>query len=192
MRNSLIIYLATATGLVIAAFVGVFGKYLISRLNMHMPRRSEQLDLYNTIKADLANLRRHCRATHYNISAKKDRPEIRMYRKAKYSDAGLLSFDIKKAHLLHINLCMDIFHIFLFLRNNELELNLIIELIETEQFTDDLRESLRTNLLWRLTRTEEICDEIIMRLEKHASNPIRYDEEPIDQNPNFVKKFTAP
>lgn len=188
MPDSSVIPLATATGAIIAATVIASTQYLISR----MPRRSEQLDLYNTIKADLENLRRHCRATHYNISANKDKPEIRMYRKAKYSDVGLLAFDIKRAHLLHINLCTDIFHIFMFLRNNEIEINLIIDLIQTEKLTDDLRETLRTNLLWRLTRTAEICDEIIMRLEKHASNPLRYNEEPIDQNPRLAKKFTAP
>jgi hypothetical protein len=151
-----------------------------SRLNARWTRVQSQRDLYHQIKAELTCLQRHCLATVENIESGRDVLDVVAYRKAKYSETGMLVFDVQKAHILNINLYIDISRISLFSRNNEIEINEVIKLMRDGNLSDELRGKLRGRVLWRMKATAQIAEIIVTRIDANIENPTAYDEQAVN------------
>ena len=131
------------------------------------------------LRAELINLNKHCLATKLNIELQRDRLEIVAFRKAKYNGGNLFVFDIKDAYILNENLFIDVMRLYLFVRNNEIEIDELIALARENKLEGNLRKDLRDRLIWRMQATVEVSEELIRRVDKNMRDPLAYVDPPL-------------
>jgi hypothetical protein len=96
-------------------------------------------------------------------------------RKAKYRESGFLLLDSKEIYLLNENLCQDIMQLILRSRNNDIEIDALIDMANgstagtasTEQYA---------NIVDRLERTARNAEKVVDLMRKHWTRPERYNE----------------
>jgi hypothetical protein len=166
----------------IPALFGILGTILGASItayyNYGVSRKIKQQDLYRLVRAELLNLARHYRITSREI--KNDGVvTITTLRKARYRDSGFMALEAKETFILNENLCQDIMQVVLYSRNNDIEIDHLIENIKAgkcEKYTSNDCKY----LTFRLDNTVKIAEDIISHLKKHEKRPDLYNEPQID------------
>jgi hypothetical protein len=111
--------------------------------------------------------------------------------KMRFGEKGLLNIDLNKVADLPKYLALDVMRLYLFLRNNDMEILAAETLIFTDGiFTRDDKDALMSKLEQRFAGTRETLEKIERKLEEYAGSPSRYVDKSVTW-PDDQKAFAG-
>jgi hypothetical protein len=159
---------------IIGTIIGASLTAFYNHANTNKSRKVKQKDLCRLIVAELLNLSRHCRVTAREIK-KINSAGIVELRKARYRDSGFMALEAKELFILNENLCQDVMQMILISRNNDIEIDCLIDSMKSGK-TENFSSAECRYLVDRLEATATLADTVTKRLKRHAANPEGYDE----------------
>jgi hypothetical protein len=146
--------------------------------NAEVQKRRRRSDLYQLLRAEIMNLKRHCSVVEREIGTYRI-DQVAHLKTTKYRDGAMLFFDIKESPLLNLNLCQDLMQLSLLSRNNDIHIQDLLDRIEktdAKVLTEDEFSRRISYIKRRMEMTHSLSDEVLLRLDKFARNPKAYRE----------------
>jgi hypothetical protein len=162
----------TVPGLFLGAGIAISSAFLtvLSRhFQDHLADRREQRKTLSLVRGEVANIKRHCEIVRSEVlrisNQNGDFGTILSWRKKKHGSLLYLSNNIARLGFVSEGSVVIVFEITMVIRNNDMEIDEIIRLIESGKLSErPILEDAVSRMLHRMDKAADLCDRLLSGL----------------------------